>query len=210
MTSYKDLGSHPLGKVALKLHAKNKYTATRLSPLILMTDPTRIPDLPNIVATLPKGSAIIYRHFGKKDHVIEAQLLREITKAQNQQLLIGGGDIDLALKIKADGVHFSRNTKLVDLREFKALHPNKLVTLAALKTGSYDGSLTFLDGLFVSSIFKSNSPSAGEPIGLKHLKQAVIKFKAPIIALGGITAQTAPKLIGSGIYGLASIDGFKT
>ncbi len=199
--------SHPLGKFALKLSAKAPHKS-RLSPLVFMTDPKRVADPAAQIAFLPKGSAVIYRHFSEPQRHITAKLLREFTRLQNLQLLIGGGDIELARAVKADGVHFRRDTHLYGPRAYRAAHPDKIITMAGLKTGAYKSALSCLDGLFISSVFPSQSPSAGPPIGAAALSQACRDYSVPVFALGGVTPKTAPQLLSSGVYGIAAINGF--
>jgi predicted GNAT family acetyltransferase len=82
--------------------------------------------------------------------------------------------------------------------------------MAGLKAGNYTGDLNVLDALFISSVFKSDSPSAGAPIGIGGLKTAIESlsgFKPGIFALGGINRDNAQDLIDSGASGIAGISG---
>ena len=79
--------------------------------------------------------------------------------------------------------------------------------MAGLKSGAYLAPLDSLDALFISSLFPSQSPSAGTPIGIDAFHQSVRALPVPLFALGGITAGTALQLIGSGGAGLAAIGG---
>jgi len=77
--------------------------------------------------------------------------------------------------------------------------------MAGTKSGHYSGGLSVLDGLLVSSVFPSQSRSAGEPIGVKRFAQSAQALPVPVFALGGVNKETAPKLIGSGAAGIAGI-----
>ena len=77
--------------------------------------------------------------------------------------------------------------------------------MAGIKSGSYQGDLSVLDGLLISSIFPSQSPSAGEPIGVAELTKSIKDLPVPVFALGGVNNKTAPKLLGSGAAGIAGI-----
>ena len=174
-----------------------------------MTDPERVPDLPAAIATLPRGCAVIYRHFGAANRKAEAVGLRAATQEAGQQLLIGGGDLELAVSVGADGVHFKRDAALAGPYDLRSLYPNLLITMAGLKgpDQAYQKPLTCLDGLFISSIFESRSPSAGKPIGVERLKHICAELTVPVFALGGVTQQSAPRLLGTGVSGLAAIGG---
>ncbi len=173
-----------------------------------MSDPDRTPDIISAAKSLPKGAALIYRHFGKAGHTEEARELREITAQRKIQFLIGH-DTELAETIGADGVHFRRDGELALPREWRARRPDWLITMAGLKQGSYWGDLALLDGLFISSVFPSNSPSAGAPIGIPSFTDMADRLNAPIIALGGIKPSNAHQLLGTGAAGIAGVEGFK-
>ena len=145
-----------------------------------MTDPARMETPVEIARRLPEGCAVIYRHFGKPE---KAQALRDLTRAQNRQLLIGN-DPELARDIGADGVHFSRDENLSAPIAWRKKQPDWILTMAGLKHGAYLAPLDSLDALFISSLFPSRSPSAGEPIGTAALKDTAARLPIPIFALG--------------------------
>ena len=194
---------HPsiLARIAVQL--RKESTACRLSPLVFMTDPARINNLLETVRRLPEDCAVIYRHFGNPK---EAEDLRKLTRKQGRQFLIGN-DPELAEQLGADGVHFSRDEALRGPIKWRAKQPDWIITMAGLKTGHYLAPLGSLDALFISSIFPSRSPSAGEPIGVAALKDRAARLPLPIYALGGVDAGTAPQLLESGAAGLAAIEG---
>lgn len=191
---------------ATNLHAERQRPC-RLAPLILMTDPERLPNPVAAASKLPKGAAVIYRHFGAKNREAISRTLRQVTFSRGQQLLIGN-DPELALETGADGVHFKRTADLALPAQWRKRCPDWIITMAGLKEdGAYNGEMTALDAVFISSIFPSQSPSAGTPIGLQGLQDACRELPVPVIALGGINAKNASSLSGSGAYGLAGISG---
>ena len=186
---------------------KSREKPCRLSPFILMTDPKVITDIFSVIEGLPENAGIIYRHFGKADRKQEAEKLRNITFRKNQQLLIGA-DPDLAIAVGADGVHFKRDAAIKLPQLWRKRCPDWIITMAGIKSGAYSGDLSVLDGLLISPVFQSQSPSAGAPIGVSNFSAQIQTLKCPVFALGGIHEQTAPELIGTGAYGLAGIRGF--
>ncbi len=204
------------GRDVVKRAAQNLLEArprsTPLSPFVFMTDPQRVLDPVAAAHGLPEGAALIYRHFGNAGYVREAEALRQVTFERNQQLLLGH-DPELAIAIGADGVHFRRDARLQAPALWRQNCPDWIITMAGLKgvslkgTQIYSGDLSVLDGLFVSSVFYSKSPSAGDPIGIEALKQVCTAHAVPVFALGGINARTAQELVGSGAAGLAGIEG---
>ncbi len=200
-------GRDVVAKVATKLF-KARPIPSRLSPLVFMTDPERVGDVVEAVQRLPHGTAVIYRHFGSAHRFVDAEALRQVTFARGQQFLIGN-DPDLAMDVGADGVHFRRDALLTAPKLWRQRCPNWLISVAGIKSGNYTGDLSVLDGLLVSSVFASQSPSAGKPIGAERFSQIAKDLPVPIFALGGINKETAPKLLGSGAAGIAGI-GFGT
>lgn len=190
--------------MATKLFTARK-TLCRLSPLIFMTDPARVADVAMAAQSLPRGTAIIYRHFGSAHRFVDAQALRHITFKRGQQFLIGA-DPELAVEVGADGVHFTRDAALQDPALWRRRCPDWIISMAGIKSGDYQGDLSVLDGLLISSVFPSQSPSAGEPIGVEAFTQKARALTVPVFALGGVNKETAPKLLSSGAAGIAGIE----
>jgi len=169
-----------------------------------MTDPDRVSDVIKAAQNMPRGAAIIYRHFGSAHKFVDAEALRKVTFEREQQFLIGD-DPALAIEIGADGVHFRRDAKVEAPTLWRQRCPDWLISIAGIKSGHYTGDLSVLDGLLISSIFPSQSPSVGDPIGIERLSKIVEDLPAPVFALGGVNKETAPKLLGSGAAGIAGI-----
>jgi len=192
-----------VSSVATKLLAARPI-ATPLSPLIFMTDPKRVTDVVAAAEMLPRRAAIIYRHFGSAHRFVDAETLRQVTFKRQQQFLIGD-DPQLAIEVGADGVHFRRDANVSAPTLWRQRCPDWLISMAGIKMGNYAGDVSILDGLLLSSIFPSQSQSAGDPIGVETLKEKTRKLPVPVFALGGVNNKTAPKLIGSGAAGVAGI-----
>ena len=169
-----------------------------------MTDPGRVTDVVAAAENLPRRAAIIYRHFGSAHRFVDAEALRQVTFKRQQQFLIGD-DPQLAIEVGADGVHFRRDAKVSAPTLWRQRCPDWLISMAGIKMGDYTGDVSILDGLLLSSIFPSQSPSAGEPIGVEALKEKARALPVPVFALGGVNRKTVPKLIGSGAAGIAGI-----
>ncbi len=172
-----------------------------------MTDPERVPNTVAAVQNLPEGVAVIYRHFGKSDKLEEAEVLRRLTFERGQQFLIAE-DPELVIKTGADGVHFRRNSLATLPALWRERCPAWIITMAGQKSGGvYDQAVSMLDAVFVSSIFESQSPSGGAPIGTQKLKDICNRLDVPVIALGGLTTTNAAQLVGTGAAGLAGVSG---
>lgn len=174
-----------------------------------MTDSKRLADPVEIAKYMPMGSAIIYRHFGKEDRVQEAEALRQVTFERGQQFLIGH-DPELAIATGADGVHFRRDSPRSLSGLWRKRCPGWILTMAGFKTEAvFAQPIHDLDALIISSVFESQSPSAGDPIGLVKFTSLCQKLDVPVIALGGINAGNASKIETSGASGLAAVSAFE-
>lgn len=201
---------HKRQSALLRVAATFHNPAVLIAPLVVMTDPMVHDDVAALAARAPKGCAIIYRHFGSDNREAIAHRLRQVTFAQGQQLLIGA-DPDLAIKCGADGVHFRRDSTLTLPKLWRARCPDWIITMAGVKptvrkrdyADDYHSGLSVLDALFISSIFTSSSPSAGQPMGVDVLSQMAMDLMVPLIALGGINDATADSLRGVPLAGVA-------
>lgn len=176
-----------------------------LPGLLFFTDPRRVADPEAVAETLPPGAGIVFRAFGRDDAAAGGRRLRAIASRRGL-LLLAGADPDLAEAIKADGLHMPERlcSEIPDLR---AARPAWLITVAAHGLAAvHAAQRAEADAIVVSPIFASNSPSAGEPLGVEGLKALVAATSLPVYALGGVRARTAPLLRGSGIVGIAAVE----
>lgn len=199
-------GNDKLARAATKLYEQRSQPC-RVSPYVFMSDPERTPDLLKIAQQLPEGAALIYRHFGAKNRKSIARKLRRISYEREIQLLIGQ-DIGLAMDVGADGVHFAER----DLAKGRALHeeyPEVLITGAAHSLDAVHMCVqNGFDAAIVSPVFKSDSPSAGAPLGIEAFIYLRRTVDIPLIALGGINPRNISALLGSGASGIAGVSGF--
>lgn len=175
--------------------------------LVLVTDGERTPDPLAAAAWLPRGAAVLYRHFGAPDAFRTARALADLARARGLLLLIGA-DEGLAAAVRADGLHLPERM-MSRLRPIRARRPRWVLTTAAHSAAALRrAEAAGADAVLLSPVFPSRSPSAGEPLGVAALKQLTAGTEIPVIALGGVNARTAPRLVRSGAAGLAAVDGW--
>jgi thiamine-phosphate pyrophosphorylase len=189
----------------VRRRARKKKGAKALPALWLFTDPERTPDIEGLMAAMPRGSGVVYRSFGRPDAVEEGARLVRAARRLGLVLLVGA-DANLARRLRADGVHLPERAvaaarRLKNRRQIitAAAHSRRALALAG-EAG--------VDLAFVSAVFPSNSPSAGRPLGPVRLARLVAGARAPVAALGGVSARTAARLRSTGVAGLAAIEGF--
>ncbi|WP_296597967.1 thiamine phosphate synthase [Phenylobacterium sp.] len=174
--------------------------------LLFFTDPVRTPAPEALATRLPKGSAIVYRHFGAQDAEARARRLLAIARVRGLKLLIGR-DVALAARIGAHGVHLPENLAHRAL-PVKVAHPGWLVTSAAHSLRAARASRA--DAVVLSVTFPSRSASAGRAMGPIRLALRVRASGQAAYALGGVNNKTARRLLDAGLIGLAAVDGFRT
>lgn len=173
-----------------------------------VTDPARTTDPIAVARGLPRGSGIIYRHFGAADRLEIARSLARIALERRHVLLIGA-DPALAAEVGAAGVHLPER-RLAEARRLRARHPGWIVTAAAHAPGAIRRAhAAGADAVLLSTIFPSRSPTAGAPLGAVRLAGLARRSPLPLYALGGVNSATAPRLVETGAAGFAAVDAFR-
>lgn len=175
-----------------------------LPSLLVFTDPARTPDPVALAWRTPRGAALIYRAFGAPDAEAVARRLKAVARARGLILLIGA-DAKLAARVGADGVHLPERLA----HRARALRrPGWLVTAAAHSDRATRAG--GVDAVVISAVFPSGSASAGRPIGPVRLAKMVRLAGRPAYALGGITNETARRLLPTGVVGIGAVEAFRT
>jgi thiamine-phosphate pyrophosphorylase len=176
-----------------------------LPGLLFFTDPQRVANPEAVAERLPAGAGIVYRAFGAEDAVERGHRLRTIATERGLLLLVGA-DANLAEAIDADGLHMPQRLS-AEIPRLRAEHGRWLITVAAHDLAALKAAeRAQADAVMISPVFPSNSPSAGEPLGVDGLKSLAEATALPVYALGGIRARTASQLEGSGIVGIAAVE----
>lgn len=176
-----------------------------LPGLLFFTDPERVPHPETVAERLPAGAGIVYRAFGAEDSVERGRRLRTIATERGLLLLVGAHP-GLAEGIGADGLHVPERLS-AEIPRLRAEHARWLITVAAHDLTAVEAAQRAqADAVVVSPIFPSNSPSAGEPLGVDGLKALVAATPLPVYALGGVHARTVSQLLGSGVVGIAAVE----
>jgi len=173
--------------------------------MLLFTDPGRTPDPAAAAERLPRGAGVVFRAFGAADALDKGRALATVCRRRGLVLLVGA-DPELARRLRADGVHLperlARRAGVIAAlrRRFRvtaAAHDLPAV-LAARRAGA--------EGLVISPVFPSLSPSAGKPLGPMVLAGLVRQARVPTYALGGVNARSARALGLTGVSGLAAVE----
>jgi thiamine-phosphate pyrophosphorylase len=174
--------------------------------LYFFTDPARIVDPLAIAAKLPRGSVVVYRHFGDAERLGKARALARVARDRGLRLLIGA-DARLAWRVWAHGVHLpERDATRAGV--LKRARPQWLVTVAAHSPAALRRA-RHGDAAILSPVFPSASVSSkGVCLGLSRAGRWARGAALPVIALGGVRLRHANALAQAGFAGLAAVDLF--
>jgi len=163
-----------------------------LPHLWLMTDERMGDSLWAALARLPRGSGVVFRHYGLGLAERRA-LFAQVAKVSRRRglVLVRAG----AARLGRDeaGVHGRRGPGL----RTRPAHSRR-EAVAAVRAGA--------DLVFVSPIFATRSHPGARALGRARLGLMIRDLSVPVIALGGIDARRAAGLQALGIYGWAAID----
>lgn len=179
-------------------------THSRLPALVFFTDDERVPDpLPSIRA-LPRGSLVVLRHRNGAKRRALAPALSRIARERGLIWLVAD-DPRLATEAHAHGVHFPER-KLALAAHWRARRARWLITCAVHSLAScLRASRAGVNAIFLAPVFATRSHPGGNVLGPIRVRTIARQFQVPICALGGIDAQTAKRLVGAGLAGLAAI-----
>ncbi len=160
---------------------------------------------------MPKNSAIIFREY---DLAVDERekMAREILvlcRGLGHKMLVGK-NLELARKIKADGVHFSDKDGLLWQNFQRKNLPQKFIFSLACHNflSVVKSQKTKADLIFVSPVFKTKSHPNLEPLGLMKFGKIVAASQIPIFALGGVNEKNFLNLKKLGAVGFGAIDQF--
>lgn len=200
-----------LAEAARRLNARSapRPREPALPFLFLMTDP-RLGDPVAVAARLPRGAAVILRHYDDPDRAALGRRLAAVCRRRGLLLLVAG-DWRLAAALGADGLHLPEGLlrggamapALGWRRRRGALLSVAAHGAAALVRAERAGA----DLALLSPVFPTRSHPGARTLGPVRFAGLARNSMVPVIALGGVTAATAPALAGSGAWGVAAIDG---
>lgn len=134
-----------------------------------------------------------------------AQSCLKLTRAAGATLLINDR-VDVALAAEADGVHLGQEDLTVT--EARALlGPNKIIGVSTHSLAQVEAAaLTAANYLAVGPIFSTTTKTNPDPVvGLELLKQASQLTSLPLVAIGGITLDSARAVLAAGAQSIAVI-----
>lgn len=164
-----------------------------LPKIWLMTD-ERIDDLPAVVAALPRGGGVVFRHYSLPSPARAALFaqVRRVAVRRQLTLVVAGPPLR-----GSDGRHNAPPGKATRIHT-AAVH-NARELRAARQSRA--------DLLFVSPVFATRSHPNAKPLGVARLGLLLGSLRSDAIALGGMNARNWRHLRALGLHGWAAIGG---
>lgn len=139
----------------------------------------------------------------EKEEVLEIKRICHEYKAP----LIINDNVQFAMEIDADGVHLGQDDMDPE-KARKLLGPDKIIgvtakTVEQAKTAERKGA----DYLGSGAVFGSTTKLDAKPMSKELLKEITSSVDIPVVAIGGINAENAKTLKGTGIAGIAVVGG---
>jgi thiamine-phosphate pyrophosphorylase len=181
-----------------------------LPTLILLTDEHRLPNPVAAVRWLPRGSAVILRHYAAPDRAALARTLARLCRARGVRLIVAG-DWRLAAAVGAGGVHLPEGMARRGRMAWGGGAPKPpgfVVTAAAHSPGAlWRAWRAGADAALLSPVFATASHPGAAGLGVLRFAGWCRRAPLAVYALGGVNPATARRLAGSGLAGIAGIGG---
>jgi thiamine-phosphate pyrophosphorylase len=162
-----------------------------LPRLWLMTDERMGESLWQALARLPRGSGIVFRHYGLAP-VERRRLFERVQAVARRRRLV---------LVQAGNERLGRGPCIVHnggRRTTTAAVHTRREAIAAIRAGA--------ELLFVSPVFPTRSHPDAATLGPIKLGLLIRGLRVPVIALGGMNARKARRLGPIGVHGWAAID----
>jgi thiamine-phosphate pyrophosphorylase len=197
--SLADLARH------LNLTRYRRGSKRSLPSLILMTDVQRLANPSATAALLPRGSAVILRHYGTPERTALGRALAVICRRRGLLLLVAG-DRRLAAAIGAAGLHMPEGTLRQPRRAAARGNRRWLITAAAHSPAAIrHAARSGANAVLLAPVFDTESHPRAKPLGSLLFARWCRESRLPVYALGGVSNETARRLRGSGAAGIAAI-----
>ena len=171
-----------------------------LPRLWLMTDERLGDRLFDAIRALPRGGGIVFRHYALPPAERRALFdrVRSVARRRGLVLLLAGTAAQ-ARAWGADGSH-GRGRSL----RGRSLRSAPVHDLAEIRAAEREGA----DLLFLSPVHPTRSHPGAPALGPARFAELARRSHLPVIALGGMNAETGRRMRALGAHGWAGIDAF--
>ncbi|MBA4374031.1 MAG: thiamine phosphate synthase [Thermodesulfovibrio sp.] len=181
-----------------------------LSGIYFITDRTycSLPVYDMVSTVLEAGVRIIqYRDKDRtrRELYTEAARLRELTRAHSAILVIND-HADIAAAVDADGLHLGQGD--LPLKEARKVVGQMLIGISTHSPAQAGKAETEgADYIGFGPMFHTTTKDAGTPQGLDNLRLIKQNVSIPVVAIGGISLETAASVFSAGADAIAVATG---
>jgi len=192
MTTTPYTGAAALAREAAKIAKAAPHSAPGLPPLIVLTDPERLPDPIALASHLPAPCALIYRHFGDPNARRISAKASAICKDRGLTFLVS---CDSGVPPGPDtGVHFPQ-TMHSAIADWRGAMPDRVFTAAAhSEAAAHAAFAAGVDAVLLSPVFDTRCKGANAALGLDTFARIAKTAPGPVYALGGTHTKNAQYL----------------
>jgi len=188
------------------------FTLPKLYPI---TD-TRLSGLTHAeqVERLAAGGATIVQLRDKlaspREFYDAAREAMRVARALGVRLIINDR-VDIALAVDADGVHLGQDD-LPPRRARELVGPDRILGYSTHNVEqALEADSTLVDYLAIGPVFQTTTKEKADPVvGLEMIRELKSRLTKPLVAIGGITLETAPAVINAGADSVAVISDLYT
>jgi thiamine-phosphate pyrophosphorylase len=177
--------------------------------LVAVTDDKRGGDPLALARSLPAGSLLIFRHYEARNRAAFAARLAVLCRSRRVKLLVAG-DLALAMEVRV-GLHLPEGLAAQASPRIRLwVRRGGFLTTAAHRRAALSHAARLgAEAALLSPVFATASHPGGKPLGLIGFRRLARIAKLPVIALGGIDANSILKLKGAPIAGVAAVGALK-
>ncbi|MCK5055063.1 MAG: thiamine phosphate synthase [Candidatus Aminicenantes bacterium] len=137
-----------------------------------------------------------------------ARAIRKIT-ATNETLFIVNDYIDIALLVKADGVHLGQDD--IPVAEAGKLTPPGFIIGCSTHSLEQAAAAERAGADYIGSgpVFATPTKESYPPIGIECVKQVISTVKIPVVAIGGLNPDNIAELRSLGVKNFAMVRAFR-
>jgi thiamine-phosphate pyrophosphorylase len=171
------------------LYSGRVTRANPLPRLWLISDARNDACLERALARLPRGSGLIYRHYHLPDAARFARfcVLRRIARRHGHLVILADSALT-AREWEADGIYGA--PRALAPRRAGLIHLATVHNLREIALANRAGA----DAVLLSPVFATRSHPGGMSLGPGRFRLLARRSRAPVIALGGMTAHRARTL----------------
>lgn len=133
-----------------------------------------------------------------------AKNIRALTRALRVPLIINDR-VDIALAVEADGVHLGQSDLPANVAR-SLIGKDKILGVSAGNLAEALSAQTAgADYIGIGALFPTGTKADAAEVSMEELKNIRKHVRLPIVAIGGLSQTTVPRLKGAGVDGIAVI-----